>query len=158
MADDWAYTFTAAKSAKGHLVIQGRPYFDRVVSMLADGEIVVLKLEPWVERKTTQQVRLIWGGIYQQILQGMLTEVGYEQHSDKAARAMAKDALHEALCLEFGGSITERVTGQTVRKFRLSKATKDQTREYIDWCARHAAQHYGVVVELPGEMLWRCQA
>lgn len=151
MAQDWTYTFAAAKGPDGRLNILGRSYFDRVVSSLPDGQECVITLAPKKDKKTNAQTRLIWGGVYEDILQGVLSEVGYEENSDKEHRRIAKDALHEAFCLEFGGSVTERVTGKQVRKFRLSRATKDEATKYIEWAARHAAQEYGVAIALPGE-------
>jgi len=150
MKPDWTYTFAAAKGPKG-LNILGRPYFDRVVSSLPEGEECVLTLAQKVEKKTNAQTRLIWGVAYEQILQAVLSDVGYEENSDKQYRRIAKDALHEAFCLEFGGVITERITGKQVRKFRLSRASKDDAKSYIEWAARWAAQEYGVAIELPGD-------
>lgn len=139
---DWSYTFSAAKGPSG-LVIQARPYFDRVVSSLADGEVVVMSLAPYKEKRSNAQNRAMWGTVYSSLLDGLAAEIGYEKHE--------KDYLHEALTGLYGGTDTDKATGQTVRKFRTSKATKQEFSDYIEWVARWAAQEHGVIVALPGE-------
>jgi len=38
-----------------------------------------------------------------------------------------------------------------VRKFRSSKATKAQFKEYLEWLVQMVAEDYGVAIALPGE-------
>lgn len=147
MRHDWSYTFIAAKDDKAGLMIQGRPYFDRVVSTLAAGELVVMKLEPWVEKRTNAQNRGMWGVTYDSLIAGLVTAGHYEPHE----RAQMKALIHEGLCAQYQGYVMCPVTKQQVRKFRTSKATKQEFSDFIEWVARFAAKEYGVVVELPGE-------
>jgi len=155
MNDRWTYTFSAAKGPKGDLCIIGRSYFDRVVASLrlAEGEVCDLTLSEHVETRTNAQNRMGWGTVYDQILLGILTKTGLERYSsaDSKARAAAKQALHEALCMEYGGVDIEPLTGRAVRKFHSSKASKQEYSDYIKFVARHAAQEWGVVVVLPDE-------
>lgn len=143
---DWRYVFTAAKASTG-LVIQTRPYFDRVVSTLAEGEVVVLTLEPWTEKRTNAQNRGMWGCVYDSLIAGLVTAGSYEP----SERARMKELIHEGLCAHYQGYETCPVTKQQVRKFRTSKATKKEFSDYIEFVARYAAQEFGVVVALPGE-------
>lgn len=143
---DIKYTFAATKGRDG-LVIQARPYFDRVVSTLGDGERFVLTLESFKEKRSNAQNRMAWGTLYDQLLYGIADAAGYDRHE----RAEAKELIHEGLAQKFGGTVTDKVTGQQVRKFRTSKATKQEFTDYVEWVCRFAAQEYGVVVVLPGE-------
>jgi len=140
------FTFSAHKAPSG-LVIDARPYFDRVVSSLGDGERFVLTLEPHRERRSGRANRALWGPIYDSLLLGLADAVGYDRHD----LAKGKELLHEGLCLKYGGSVTCPVTGQPVRKFRTSKATVREFSDFIEWVARYAAEEHGVVVQLPGE-------
>lgn len=146
MSQDWTYTFAFAKGPQG-LNILGRAYFDRVVSSLPDGQEGVMVITPKKEKRTNAQNRAMWGTVYDSLLLGLADAVGYDRHE----RAAAKELLHEGLCAKFGGMETCKITGQQVRKFRTSKATKQEFSDYIEWVARFAATEYGVVVALPGE-------
>lgn len=143
---DWSYTFSAAKGPKG-LEIQGRAYFNRVVSTLADGELVVVTLAPFKEKRSNKANRALWGPVYDSILLQLADAVGYDRHE----RASAKELIHEGLCGKYGGYETCPVTKREIRKFRTSKATKQQFSDYLEWLARFCAEEYGIVVELPGE-------
>lgn len=145
---DWAYTFTAAKDAKAGLMIQGRPYFDRVVSTLAAGELVVMELKPWVEKRTNKQNRGMWGITYDSLLDGLVREGSYRADE----RARMKVLIHEGLCARYKGYETCPVTKQEVRKFRTSKANKQEFSDYIKFVAQYAAEEHGVVIALPGEL------
>lgn len=143
---DFSQTFAATKSPAG-LKIAGRSLFDRFVSSLGDGEQVTLTIAPLKEKRSNQQNRMLWGTVYDQLIEGISIEAGYDRHE----RAQAKELIHEGLCGKYGGYETCKVTGQQVRKFRTAKATKQQFTDYIEWVARFAAQEYGVVIALPGE-------
>lgn len=146
MRDRWSYSFTASRQPDG-LVIAGRAYFDRVVSaQLAMGEVCDFTLSEHVEKRTSAQNRMIWGTVYDQLVDGLGDEVGYDRH-DKAG----KEKLHEGLCLKYGGTVKDPVTGLDVRKFHTSAASKEEFTAYVEWVARFAAEEYGVVIVLPGE-------
>jgi|ERR1051326_430806 hypothetical protein len=142
----WAYTFSAVKTATG-LAFKARSYFDRVVSTLGDGEEVIVTLTKPQEKRTNAQNRLAWGATYDQLIEALADEVGYDRH-DKDG----KEKLHEALCIKYGGTVKDPLTGLAVRKFRTSKATKQQFTDYVEWICRFAAQEHGVVITLPGEL------
>lgn len=143
MNQDWTYTFGFAKGPEG-LNILGRSYFDRVVSSLPLGQEGIMTLAPKKDTRTNAQNRMMWGHVYDQLLTGLASELGYERNE--------KDYLHEALCRLYGGTVEDKATGLTVRKFRTSKATKKEFTDYIEWLARWAAQEHGVVIALPGEV------
>lgn len=144
---DTRYTFAAVKSEKG-LVIQARPYFDRVVSTFGDGERFVVTVEPFREKRSNRANRALWGPVYDSLMLQIADAVGYDRHE----RAAAKELIHEGLCAKYGGMTECPVTKQPVRKFRTSKATVKEFSDYIEWVARYAAQEWGIVVELPGEV------
>lgn len=146
MASDWKYMFGAVKTARG-LAFTSRPFFDRAISTLGDGEEVIVTVERKQEKRTNPQNRMAWGTVYSQLLDGLAAEVGYDRH-DKDA----KDKLHEGLTGKYGGLVVDPVTGFEVRKFRTSRATKQEFSDYIEWVARFAAQEHGVVIVLPGEL------
>lgn len=139
----WTYTFSASRTPQG-LVIAARPYFDRVVAAsLALGEVCDLTIAEHVEKRSNAQNRMMWSTVYDQLIEGLAREIGYEKNE--------KDQLHEACCALYGGTVIDKVTGQAVRKFRTSTATKQEFTEYVEWLARWAAQEHGVVIVLPGE-------
>jgi hypothetical protein len=143
---DFTQTFSAAKGPKG-LTIQARPFFDRFVQSLPDGQELVLTVEPRKDKRSNAQNRMAWGTLYDQLIYGIADAAGYDRHE----RAEAKELIHEGLTAKFQGTVTDKVTGQQVRKFRTSKATKQEFTDYVEWVCRFAAQEYGVVVMLPGE-------
>lgn len=145
-AKGWTYTFGAVPGPDG-LVITGRALFDRVVSSLPIGEPIDFTLSQRVEKRTNAQNRMMWSTVYDQLLLGLADAAGYDRHE----RAAAKELLHEGLCAKYGGMETCKLTGQQVRKFRTSKATKQQFTDFVEWVARFAATEYGVVIVLPGE-------
>lgn len=142
MKQDWTYTFAFAKGPQG-LNILGRAYFDRVVSSLPDGQEGVMTIAPKKEKRTNAQNRMIWGTVYDQLITALADELGYEKPE--------KEYLHEALCRLYGGTVEDKATGLTVRKFRTSKATKQEFTDYVEWLARWAAKEHGVNIVLPGE-------
>lgn len=144
-SDDFRCEVGAVKAPTG-LVITGRTYFDRIVSSLPDGQECVLTLTPKKDKRSNAQNRMAWGTVYDQILAGLAADQ-YEPHERQAA----KDIMHEGLTAKYQGYVTDAVTGQQVRKFRTSKATKQEFSDYIEWVARFAAQECGIVVTLPGE-------
>jgi hypothetical protein len=143
---EWAYEFQGVK-AGAELVIQGRAFYDRAISALGDGERVLMKLSKWKDTRTSKQNRLIWGGVYRDILEQLADDVGYDKHD-----ARGKDQLHEALCIKYGGTVKDPLTGYDVRKFRSSQANKQEFSDYVEWIARWAATEHGIVVTLPGEL------
>lgn len=140
------YTFAAVKAVNG-LVITGRAYFDRVIASLPEGQQFDLTLTPHKDKRTNTQNRAMWGQCYDSLLVGLADAVGYDRHE----RVTAKELLHEGLCAKYQGYVTCPLTGQQVRKFRTSKATKQEFTDYLDWVARYAATEFGVVVSLPGD-------
>jgi hypothetical protein len=142
----WTYTFAATKNAKNQPVILARPYFDRVLSTIAVGEEFNLTIAEHKEKRSNAQNRMMWSTVYDQILAGLAADQ-YDAHE----RTAAKDLIHEGLCAKYQGYTTDAVTGLQVRKFRTSKATKQEFTDYIEWVARFAAQECGIVVVLPGE-------
>jgi hypothetical protein len=143
----WTYTFSASRTPQG-LLIAARPYFDRVVAAsLGMGEVCDLTISEHVEKRSNAQNRMAWGTVYDQLLEGIGDAAGYDRHE----RAAAKDLIHEGLTAKYQGTVTDKVTGQEVRKFRTSKASKQEFSDYIEWVARFAATEYGVVIVLPGE-------
>jgi len=143
----WSHTFTAVKGKAGLSFGDARPFFDRVVSSVPDGVRVVVTLAEYQDKRTTAQNRALWGTVYDSLLLGIADAAGYDRHE----RGLAKELIHEGLCAKYGGTVTDKVTGQQVRKFRSSKATKQEFSDFIEWVARFAAEEYGVVVALPGE-------
>ena len=141
------YEFRASKSEKG-LVILGRPFFDRVVASLREGCEYVLTLTEHIDKRSNAQNRMVWGTVYSQIKDGLVRAGHYEPHERDEVKAL----IHEGLCAKYQGYVTCPVTGQQVRKFRSSKANKQEFSDYVEWVARYAATEYGVVVVLPGEV------
>jgi hypothetical protein len=142
---DFSQTFSAAKGPKG-LVIQLRPYFDRFVQSLPDGQELVLTVEPRKDKRTNKQNKTLWGVVYESLVQQVAEEVGYDRH-DKAG----KEQLHEGLLMLFGGVKKCPITGREVAAKRSSKMTVAEFADYIEWIARWAATEYGIVVELPSD-------
>ena len=142
----WTYTFAATKNAKNEPVILARPYFNRVLSTIAVGEEFDLTIAEHQEKRSNKQNRMVWGTILDQLIAGLAADQ-YEPHE----RAEAKELIYEGLCAKYQGYVTDAVTGQQVRKFRGSKATKAEFTEFVEWVARFAAQECGIVVVLPGE-------
>lgn len=142
----FAYEFAAVKTPAG-LVFQCRSEFDRVVSVLGDGEQVWIRLSKEHGRRTIQQNRALWGRIYDQLLAGIAESVGYDAH-DKAG----KEHMHEGLLMLFGGTVVDPVTKREVARERSSTMTVQRFGEFLEWIARYAASEHGVVVTLPGEL------
>jgi hypothetical protein len=141
---DWCYQFAAVKDASG-LVFLSRAFFDRAISTLGDGEEVIVTVAKKQDKRSLAQNRAIWGPIYDQLIEGLADDVGYDRHDRDG-----KDKLHEGLCLQYAGTVKDPITGLDVRKFHTSKATKSEMADYIEWVARFAAER-GVVVTLPRE-------
>jgi hypothetical protein len=146
MNADFKYEFGGVQTESG-TVIRGRKFFDRTMSAVAIGTPLKITVEPQKDKRTNKQNRAMWGTIYDQLIDGIAKEVGYDRHE----RAEAKELIHEGLCAKYQGYETCKVTGQQVRKFRTSKANKQEFSDYVEWVARFAAQEYGVVIVLPGE-------
>lgn len=144
----WSYTFTAAKGQKGMHVL-AEDYLNRVLSTLALGEEFGLTIFELQDKRSSKANRALWGPVYDSILLQLADAVGYDRHE----RSAAKELIHEGLTGKYGGYETCPVTKREVRKFRTSKATKQQFTDYIEWVARYCAEEYGIVVELPGERL-----
>lgn len=142
----WTYTFAATKDKHNKPVILARPYFDRVLSTVAEGEVFDLTIAEHQEKRSNKQNRMMWGTIYDQLLAGLAADQ-YDAHE----RAHAKELIHEGLCALFQGYVTDEVTGCQVRKFRSSKATKAEFTEFVEWAAKYAAETFGIVIVLPGE-------
>ena len=142
---DFSQAFSAAKGPKG-LVIQARPFFDRYLQSLPDGQLLVLTVEPRKDKRTGKQNRTLWGVVYESLVQQVAEEVGYDKH-DKAG----KEQLHEGLLMLFGGVKKCPITGREVAAKRSSKMTVAEFADYIEWIARWAATEYGIVVELPSD-------
>ncbi len=146
MAADWRYEFSAVKSDKG-LVFASRPYFDRVVSTLGDGEEVVVTVAKPQNKRSIQANRALWGPMYDSLMDGIAAEVGIDRGDKKA-----KELMHEGLLERFAGTVLEPVTKREVAKERSSSMTVARFSEFMEFVARFAADEYGVVVALPGEM------
>lgn len=144
----WLYQFGFEIGPRGAFRLIGRSYFDRVVASFKPGLQGVLTLTPKVERRTNAQNRLMWGTVYDQIVEGLVTAGFYEPHEWAEAKAL----IHEGLCAKYQGLVKDKVTGIEVRKFRSSKATKAEFTEFVAWATRFAATEFGVVVVLPGEL------
>ncbi len=142
----WRFEFSAIKAKHG-LMFASRTYFNRVISTLGDGEAVTVIVEKPQDTRSLAQNRALFGPVYDQLIDGLADEVGYDRH-DKDG----KDKLHEGLCIKYGGTVKDPITGLDVRKFRTSKATVSEFGAYLEWVARFAAQEHGVIVTLPGEM------
>ena len=142
----WRYQFQAVKTPKG-LTFTSRPYFDRAISTLGDGEAVTVTIEKPQDTRTMAQNRAIWGTIYDQIIEAIADEVGYDRH-DKDG----KERLHEGLCARYRGTTIDPVTKCEVRKFYTHRATVQQMADYIEWIPRFIAEEFGIVITLPGEM------
>lgn len=142
---EFSQTFSAAKGPKG-LVIQARPYFDRFVASLPDGQELVLTVEPRKDKRTLKQNRTLWGVVYTSLMQQLANEVGYDRH-DKAG----VEQMHEGLLMLYGGTKVCPVTKREVAAKRSSKMTVAEFADYIEWVARWAATEYGIVVELPSD-------
>jgi hypothetical protein len=142
----WTYSFAATKDDKGQLVILAQGYFNRALSSVQPGEVFDLTIAEHQEKRSNKQNRMVWGTVLDQLIAGLAADQ-YEPHE----RAEAKELIYEGLCARFQGYVTDAVTGQQVRKFRGSKATKAEFTEFVEWVARFAAQEYGIVITLPGE-------
>lgn len=121
--------------------------FDRAISILGDGEEVIVTVSKKADKRSLQANRALWGPTYDQLIDGIADEVGYDRHDRDG-----KEKLHEALCIKYGGTVTDPITGIDVRKFRTSQATKQQFSDYLEWVARYAATEHGIVITLPGEL------
>jgi len=143
----WSYVFSASRTPKG-LLIANRAYFDRVVSAsLGMGEVCDLTLAQHIERRSLKQNRALWGPIYSQVQEVILSKEGYRRDEWPAM----KELIHEGLCAKYQGYVTCPVTKQQVRKFRTSKATVAEMRDYMEWLAQFMAEEYHIAIELPGE-------
>ena len=141
------YTFTAVK-AEGGLVIQGRPFFDRVVSTLGLGETFTLHLKTFKQKRSNKANRMMWSTCYDQAIEAVMSHEAYRR--DEWTKM--KPLIHEGLCSLYQGYVTCPVTKQQVRKFRTSEATSGEFSDYINWLAQYLAEEYGYVMILPGEV------
>lgn len=146
----WSYTFSVCKDERGELRFLAADYLRRVLSTLAVGEEFVVTMKEFEDKRSNAANRMLWGTIYDQLLTGIGQSEGLSVHDLKPG-ALAKSYLHEGLCLEYAGTVTDPVTKRDVRKFRTSEATKAEFTAFVEWLAEYAASRYGVVVELPGE-------
>jgi hypothetical protein len=142
----WSYEFAAVKAPTG-LVFTSRPYFDRVISTLGDGEEVIVTVAKPVDKRSLAQNRALWGPIYDAVLDAVADEVGYDRH-DKAG----KQHLHTGLCLRYGGTVVDPISKLEVQRFHTSKATVKEMSDFIEWIARFMVDEYGVAIALPGEL------
>lgn len=142
----WSYEFSAVKASSG-LVFTSRPYFDRAISTLGDGEEVVVTVAKKQDRRSLAANRALWGPIYSQLIDGIAEQVGYDKH-DKSG----KEQLHEGPLMLFGGTVVDPITKREVAKERSSQMTVARFSEFMEWIARWAATEHGVVVVMPGEM------
>lgn len=142
----WSYEFAAVKAPTG-LLVRSRSYFDRAISTLGDGEEVVLTVAKPVNKRSLQQNRALWGPIYDQLIAGLMQAEGIDL-GDKNA----KEYMHEGLLQQFSGTVIDPVTKREVAKERSSTMTVQRFGEFIEFIARFAADEYGIVVTLPGEM------
>jgi len=145
MSGAWSYEFAAVKS-QGALVYRSPEFFARAIATLGDGEEVVVKIAKPVDKRSLQANRALWGPIYDQLIDGLADAVSYDRHDRDG-----KEKLHEGLCIKYGGTVRDPITGLDVRKFRTSQASRQEFSDYMEWVARFAAEEYGVVITLPGE-------
>lgn len=145
----WTYTFAATKTPQGALTILGRAYFDRVVLSLplAEGEVCDLTLSEHVEKRSHRANRFLWGPVYDEIMDVILSAEGYRRDEWPQMKLL----MHEGLCAKYQGYVTDPVTKMQVRKFRSSKANQTEFSDYIKWLAQMVAEDYGVAITLPGE-------
>lgn len=143
---DWRYEFAAVKSKDG-LVFTSRPYFDRAISTLGDGEEVIVTVAKRQDKRSVQANRALWGPLYDSLINGIAQQGGID-----AGDMQSKDLIHEGLLQRFGGTMIEPVTKQEVAKERSSSMTVARFSEFMEFVARFAAEEYGVVINLPGEM------
>lgn len=143
---DLRYTFAATKGSRG-LNIEARPYFDRVVSSLGDGERFTLTLEPFKEKRSNRANRMMWSTCYDQAIEAILSKDGYRRDEWQKLKPL----IHEGLCGKYQGYVICPVTKQQVRKFRSSEATSAEFAAYINWLAQLLAEEYGYAMILPGE-------
>ena len=141
----WSYEFRAVKSNKG-LVFSSRPYFDRTISTLGDGEEVIVTVAKPVDKRSLAMNRALWGPIYTDLINGIAESAGYDKHD-----AIGKEQMHEGLLMLFSGTVTDPVTKREVAKERSSSMTVARFSEFMEWICRYAADEHGVVVTLPGE-------
>ncbi len=140
------YTFTAVK-AEGGLVIQGRPFFNRVVSTLGVGELFTFTLKPFKKKRSGKANRLMWGTVYDQALDVVLSQDGYRLDQWPKLKRL----IHEGLCAKYQGYVLCPVTKTQVRKFRSSEATAQEFSDYVSWIAQFLAEEYGYALQLPGD-------
>ena len=145
MASTWSYEFAAVKAPVG-LVFTSRPFFDRAISTLGDGEEVTVTVAKRQDKRSLAMNRALWGPIYTQLIAGIAEAVGYDAHD-----ASGKEYLHEGLLMLFGGTVVDPITKREVAKERSSQMTVARFSEFMEWIVRWAATEYGVVVVLPGE-------
>lgn len=143
---DWRYEFRAVKAPVG-LVFTSRGYFDRVVSTLGNGEEIVVTLEKPQDKRSSQANRGLWGPVYDQLIAGLAQAQGIEQGD-----GLSKDLMHEGLLQKFSGTVVDPVTHCTVAKERSSSMTVARFGEFMEFVARFAAEEYGIVITLPGEL------
>jgi len=146
MAASWSYEFAAVKGEHG-LVFASRPYFDRAISTLGDGEEVVVTVAKKQDKRSLQQNKSLWGPMYDELISGIAQQHGIDL-GDKAS----KELIHEGLLQRFSGVVLEPVTKREVAKERSSSMTVTRFGEFMEFVARFAAEEYGVLVTLPGEM------
>ena len=98
-------------------------------------------------KRSADQNRLLWA-----LISEIAAEAGYDAHEHEQLHYML-------LCERFGtwertpGGHLSRLFGRSVRvpKKTSSQLTTVEFTEYLDWLARFAAEHFGVVVQLPGD-------
>lgn len=142
----FCHKFAAVKGPQG-LTIQGRTFFDRTVATIPDGTELVMTLEPRKDKRNNKQNRMMWGIVYDQLVEVILSADGYRR--DEWPKV--KPLMHEGLCAKYQGYVECPITKQQVRKFRSSEASKAEFSAYIEWLAQMVAEDYGVAIQLPGE-------
>lgn len=141
----WAYEFAAVK-AKDGLVFKSRSYFDRAISTLGDGEEVIVTVAKPVDKRSLQANRALWGPIYDQVINGICEHEGIARGD-----TYSKELMHEGLLQAFSGTVIDPVTKREVAKERSSTMTNARFSEFMEFVAVYAAEHFNVVVTLPGE-------
>jgi len=122
-----------------HVVPSERARQARYLEALGDCEIeyVIRKRR---SKRSVKQLRW-WRGIGLPLI---ARELGYDKHEE--------DSLHYAILAVYGGTTTDRITGQTVPNIAHSGdlSTKEMAA-FIEWVVRWASTEHGIYVPLPNE-------
>ena len=92
-------------------------------------------------KRTLAQNRLLWG----QVLPALAEELGYDRHE--------LELLHYGLLGKRFGTKKDKLSGLELPVKTSSQLSTKEFSDYVDWTVRLAAVDYGIVIDLPGDVL-----